>query len=200
MPNAQPAHALRAVAAPLRDVGGLLGGLDHRHHDAHRAGVEHRRDQVIMRAGHARHWHEPGAARECGLLLQCLDAAPRCSVSKMQNSAPALAMSRQARREELERHMTEAVPPCAAWREPDCPACFPHFVEGSPRRPRKSTRAPCVRRGRHAVMPLVLCGGVCDNPAKHREGSECQSFWARAIIGIAWWKGRGKLPEGWKSD
>src|SRR5689334_7347529 len=56
------AHAFRAVAAPGGDLLRLRRALDHRDHNAHCAGIEHGRDQVVMAAGHADHGHDPEPA------------------------------------------------------------------------------------------------------------------------------------------
>src|SRR5439155_815673 len=39
----------RRISDERHDPSGLVGIVDHRHHDAHRARVEHRRDEVIFR-------------------------------------------------------------------------------------------------------------------------------------------------------
>ena len=104
----EPAHALRAIAAPLGDVGGLLGRFDHWHHDAHHPGVEGRRDQVIVRARHAGHRDEAGAAGEGRLCFERFDAAAgMLGVEDAELGSGVGHDLAEPRRKELECHVAE---------------------------------------------------------------------------------------------
>ena len=72
--EADAALALGPVAAPHGKLLGLLLRLHHRLHDAHRAGVEQRCDEVVGVARNAHERHEAGAAGIGELLLQHVDA------------------------------------------------------------------------------------------------------------------------------
>src|SRR5258708_6491762 len=104
----EAAHALGPIAAPGGNLFGLFLGLDHRHHDAHGARVEHRRDQVVMRTRHAHHRHQADPARGGDLLLDRLDAdAAMLHVEDAEFGARRGEDLRHAGAEELECHDAE---------------------------------------------------------------------------------------------
>ena len=102
------ALAVRPVARPAHQVLRLLDGLEHRHHDAARAGIQHRGDR---RVALLRHPHPDGdveAARIGDLLLDRLDAdAAVLGVEHHPFAAGGVQHRGQARREELEDHGAE---------------------------------------------------------------------------------------------
>jgi len=95
----------RGISGRGNDELGLLLGLDHRHHHAHRAGIQHARDVVVLRRRHAHHRDQPDAAAVGDLLADGLDRDRAVlHVVDDELGASGLADLRQARREELEDH------------------------------------------------------------------------------------------------
>ena len=112
------AHALRRIAAPRGDLPRLRPGLEHRHHDAHRAGIENRRDQVVVTARHPRHRHDIEAARSRDLHLDRLDPdAAMLGVEQGEIGPGRVERRHQPRGEKLERHRAvhgpAGIEPCA---------------------------------------------------------------------------------------
>jgi hypothetical protein len=86
-----PAHALRAVSAPGRDLLRLRHGLNHRHHDARSTRVEHGSDEVIVAARHTHHRYDPEAAGRGDLRFDGFDANSAVLGIEQRKSAPASA-------------------------------------------------------------------------------------------------------------
>jgi hypothetical protein len=99
------------IARARHDVGSLLSGADHRHHDAHRAQIERTGDEVILAARHAHHRDDRQPAAQCELRLERLEAEPGVlHVEQHEFRARIQADLRQSGREELEHHRAECAP------------------------------------------------------------------------------------------
>ena len=103
------APAGRWIARPLHDVARLLDRLDHRHHHADGAGIEHARDVLVGGRRHPHERHDVETAAQRDLRLDRLEAdAAVLHVEQHELGAGRVADLRQARRHELPRHRAEA--------------------------------------------------------------------------------------------
>lgn len=85
------AYPFRPVVAPGSDLLRLHRGLDHWHRDAHPAGVEDRRHEVIMAPGTSTIGTMPRPREAAICILIVSMPTPLCSVSSSTKSAPASA-------------------------------------------------------------------------------------------------------------
>src|SRR5829696_4913086 len=100
--EAKSAHAFGTVTAEGGQLLGLLPCLQHRHHDAHGSGIEHRGDQVVGEAWDTHEGSDSRAAREGELRLQVVDAdAAMLHVEEHKIRAGIGRDAAKARREEL---------------------------------------------------------------------------------------------------
>jgi hypothetical protein len=102
------ALAVRPVARPADQVLRLLDGLEHRHHDAPGAGIEHRGDRRIALLRHPHPDSDVDAAGISDLPLDRVDAgAAVLHVEHNPFAAGGVQHRGEARREELEHHGAE---------------------------------------------------------------------------------------------